>query len=81
MILINNTNNIKMEDVGTDHDILGRTYEYCIAQFAAYEGVKGEPFEDKMKRLTSELSEMFAQSNTLQEEIKKNLASIGFEVG
>ena len=40
----------------------------------------GEPFEDKMKRLTSELSDMFAQSNTLQEEIKKNLASIGFEI-
>ena len=40
----------------------------------------GEPFEDKMKRLTSELSDMFAQSNTLQDEIKKNLAAIGFEV-
>lgn len=40
----------------------------------------GEPFEDKMKRLTSELSDIFAQSNTLQEEIKNNLASIGFEV-
>ena len=40
----------------------------------------GEPFEEKMKRLTSELSDMFAQSNTLQEEIKKNLASIGFEI-
>ena len=40
----------------------------------------GEPFEDKMKRLTSELSEMFAKSNDLQEEIKKNLSAIGFEV-
>lgn len=40
----------------------------------------GEPFEDKMKRLTSELSDMFAQSNTLQDEIKKNLAAVGFEV-
>ena len=40
----------------------------------------GEPFEDKMKRLTSELSEMFARSNDLQEEIKKNLSAIGFEV-
>ena len=25
-------------------DLLGRTYEYCIAQFAAYEGVKGGEF-------------------------------------
>ena len=40
----------------------------------------GEPFEDKMKRLTGELSEMFAKSNDLQEEIKKNLSAIGFEV-
>lgn len=40
----------------------------------------GEPFENKMKRLTSELSDMFAKSNDLQDEIKKNLASIGFEV-
>ena len=40
----------------------------------------GEPFEDKMKRLTSELSEMFTKSNELQDEIKKNLAAIGFEI-
>ena len=38
------TNNIKMEDIGTDNDLLGRTYEYCIAQFAAYEGTKGGEF-------------------------------------
>lgn len=37
-------------------------------------------FEDKMKRLTSELSEMFTKSNELQDEIKKNLSAIGFEV-
>lgn len=40
----------------------------------------GEPFEDKMKRLTSELSGMFSKSNELQDEIKKNLAAIGFEI-
>ncbi len=32
----------------------------------------GEPFEDKMNRLTSELSEMFAKSNELEEKIRKN---------
>lgn len=37
-------------------------------------------FEDKMKRLTSELSEMFTKSNELQDEIKKNLSAIEFEV-
>lgn len=40
----------------------------------------GEKFEDKMKRLTTELSDMFARSQELQKEIKKNLASIGREV-
>ncbi len=40
----------------------------------------GEPFEDKMKRLTSELSGLFEQSHQLEEEIRKQLGSIGFNV-
>ena len=36
--------NIKMNDSDSSKDLLGRTYEYCIAQFAAYEGVKGGEF-------------------------------------
>ena len=40
----------------------------------------GEPFEEKMKRLTSELSEMFKESIELQEEIKKKLGAIGYEI-
>ena len=38
----------------------------------------GEPFEEKMERLTKALSESFAESNRLQEEIKKNLEAIGY---
>ena len=38
------TNEVNMEDIDGDRDILGRTYEYCIAQFAAYEGTKGGEF-------------------------------------
>lgn len=38
------TNNIKITEEEDGKDILGRTYEYCIAQFAAYEGVKGGEF-------------------------------------
>ena len=38
------TNNIKMEMTEESKDLLGRTYEYCIAQFAAYEGTKGGEF-------------------------------------
>ena len=40
----------------------------------------GDPFEDKMKRLTSELSDLFAESHRLEEEIKKQLESIGFNI-
>ena len=39
----------------------------------------GEPFEDKMKRLTSELGEHFAESRRLEDEIRKNLGDLGFE--
>ncbi|MDY3867984.1 MAG: class I SAM-dependent DNA methyltransferase [Pyramidobacter sp.] len=40
----------------------------------------GEPFEEKMTRLTSELSELFAKSHKLEEEIRKKLGAIGYEV-
>lgn len=40
----------------------------------------GEPFDEKMERLTSELSALFAKSHNLENEIKKNLKAIGFEV-
>lgn len=40
----------------------------------------GEPFEEKMGRLTSELSEMFAKSHELEEEIRKKLGAIGYDV-
>lgn len=38
------TNNIDMSDVEESKDLLGRAYEYCIAQFAAVEGQKGGEF-------------------------------------
>lgn len=40
----------------------------------------GEPFDEKMKRLTSELSALFEKSHELEIEIRKNLKAIGFEV-
>jgi type I restriction enzyme M protein len=39
----------------------------------------GEPFEEKMTRLTSELSQMFKQGHILEKEIKKRLGAIGYE--
>lgn len=40
----------------------------------------GEPFNEKMKRLTAQLSEQFKESARLEAEIKKNLLGIGYEV-
>ena len=40
----------------------------------------GEPFEDKMNRLTSELSELFAKSHELEAEIKEKLGAIGYDI-
>ena len=50
-----------------------------------YVGIKeqeddGEPFEEKMTRLTSELSELFKESHRLEEEIRKKLGAIGYDI-
>lgn len=39
-----------------------------------------EPFEEKMDRLTSELSDMFKKNHELEAEIRKNLEAIGYEI-
>ncbi len=38
----------------------------------------GEPFEEKMARLTKELYEQFAEAHRLETEIRKNLEMLGF---
>ena len=40
----------------------------------------GEPFEEKMARLTSDLSDLFDKSHELEAEIRKNLGAIGYEI-
>lgn len=40
----------------------------------------GEPFDEKMKRLTSELSEMFKKSHELENEIREKLGAIGYDI-
>ncbi|MBU1198875.1 MAG: type I restriction-modification system subunit M [Nanoarchaeota archaeon] len=40
----------------------------------------GIPFEEKMKKLTSELAKQMEEGKKLDEEIKKNLEGIGYEV-
>lgn len=40
----------------------------------------GEPFEEKMARLTSELTDLFKESAELEKEIRDRLGAIGYEV-
>jgi len=40
----------------------------------------GEPFEDKMKRLTGELKELFEKSHVLENDIESHLLKIGFKL-
>ncbi|KHN52710.1 type I restriction-modification system subunit M [Pectobacterium fontis] len=40
----------------------------------------GEPFEEKMARLTGELSVLFKRSHELEDEIRKRLGGLGYEI-
>lgn len=40
----------------------------------------GIPFEEKMEKLTGELTELFAKSDKLEDQIRENLKGIGYEV-
>ncbi len=60
-----------------------RGHEYILTP-GRYVGIEeaqddGEPFDEKMARLTGELAEMFARSHKLEEEIKQRLGAIGYE--
>ena len=40
----------------------------------------GEPVEEKMARLTSELSELFGKSHEFEDDIRRKLGAIGYEI-
>jgi type I restriction enzyme M protein len=42
--------------------------------------VGNEPFDKKMERLSSELAEMFERSHEIEDEIRKRLGGIGFDI-
>ena len=68
--------------VVTTEDIAKQDY---ILTPGRYVGIKEleedtEPFEEKMARLTTELSGLFKESHRLEEEIKKQLGAIGYDI-
>ena len=68
--------------VSTLEDIKKQDYILTPGRYVGIEEQEddGEPFEEKMARLTSELSDLFAKSHELEEEIKKKLGAIGYEI-
>jgi type I restriction enzyme M protein len=60
-----------------------RQHDYVITPGryvgAAEQEDDGEPFAEKMARLTAQLKEQFEQSDKLEAKIKKNLAGLGYE--
>jgi type I restriction enzyme M protein len=63
-------------------EIEGQDYILTPGRYVGIEQEEedGEPFEEKMTRLTSELSEMFKKSRELEDEIRKKLGAIGYEI-
>ena len=63
-------------------DIAKQDYILTPGRYIGVEdqGDDGEPFEEKMSRLTSELSKLFAKSHALEAEIKERLGAIGYDI-
>ena len=68
--------------VATTEEIAKQDYILTPGRYVGIEEQKddGEPFEEKMDRLTKELSELFQKSHELETQIKERLGAIGYEV-
>lgn len=67
--------------IASTEDISKQDYILTPGRYVGIEDEEddGEPFEEKMARLTSELGELFGKSIELQEEIRKKLGALGYE--
>lgn len=68
--------------VATTEEIAKQDYILTPGRYVGVEEQEddGEPFEEKMARLTSELSDLFKRSHKLEAEIKEKLGAIGYEI-
>ena len=68
--------------IATLEDIAKQDYILTPGRYVGIEEQEGdeEAFEEKMTRLTSELSEMFEKSHELEAEIRRKLKEIGYEI-
>jgi type I restriction enzyme M protein len=63
-------------------EIAGHGYVLTPGRYVGAPDIEddGEPFEEKMEHLTAELAEQFAESAQLEDIIRDNLRSIGYEL-
>lgn len=68
--------------VASTEDISKQDYILTPGRYVGIEEQEedSEPFDEKMKRLTSELSSLFSRSHELEEQIKNNLKELGYEI-
>ena len=68
--------------VVTTEEIVKQDYILTPGRYVGIEEQQedGEPFEEKMARLTGELSELFDQSHKLEVEIRRKLGAIGYDI-
>lgn len=68
--------------VATTEDIAKQDYILTPGRYVGIEEQEedSEPFDEKMKRLTTELSSLFSRSHELEEQIKNNLKELGYEI-
>ena len=84
----NYLNNENYEDIkgfcysATINEIKNNDYVLTPGRYVGVEDNNEDdiPFEEKMKNITSELSTQFEESRKLEEEIKKNLNAIGYDI-
>jgi len=80
--------NGKLEEVqgycaeATIEEIAKHDYVLTPGRYVGIEEEKddGEPFEEKMERLTTELSSLFEESHKLEDEIRERLKVIGYDI-
>ena len=68
--------------VASTEDISKQDYILTPGRYVGIEEQEedSEPFDEKMKRLTTELSSLFSRSHELEEQIKNNLKVLGYEI-
>ena len=68
--------------VSTISDIKKNNFVLTPGRYVESEKIKndGEPFQDKMRRLTQEYAKLLNESEDLNKKIQKNLKEIGFEI-